>query len=322
LFATPHRQADVAARGLLFSGPFPGILPEAAKAGLYFEGRASQPPTPAKRSLVAQAVCSRPAPAIPRETSAFFQWLLGRAGLESDRYRETSLVRRLPACLRRLRVKNISEAYELILRRPELLPEVIDVVLLGVTEFCRDGAVFASLRDKILPSILQRTPRPRIWSAACSGGHELYSVAFMLADSSCLADCELLGTDCRASAIQHAISGCYSPESLATVDRAWGQLHFENESGTFRVRRSIRESLRWKTADLLAGVEPGPWHLTLCRNMAIYLRQDAAANLWRHILSEMAPDGYLVVGKADHPPRGLPIERIDACIYRRIEDPS
>lgn len=317
MFATPHRQADVAARGLLFSRLSPGILPEAAKAGLYFEGRPSPPPARATRSPLAQWGHSRPSPAIPRETSAFFQWLLGKAGLPSDRYREASLVRRLPACLRCLRVRNINEAYELILRRPELLPELVDVVLLGVTEFCRDRAVFASLRDKVLPIILQQTARPRIWSAACSGGQELYSVAFMLSDAGRLADCELLGTDCRASAIQHAHSGCYTPESLAAVDPAWPRLHFE---GAFRVRGSIRGRLRWKTANLLAGVEPGPWHLTLWRNMSIYLRQDAAANLWRRILNEMAPGGYLVVGKADHPPRGLPIERIDACIYRRTED--
>jgi chemotaxis protein methyltransferase CheR len=319
LFATPHRQADVAASGLLFSGPFPGILPETAKAGLYFEGRSFQP-QPRVKAAPTPWGHSRPLPAVPREASAFFQWLLGKAGLDSERYREISLVRRLPACLRYLRAKNIGEAYELILRRPELLPGLIDVVLLGVTEFCRDRAVFASLRDKVLPAILQQALRPRIWSAACSGGQELYSIAFMLAGSGRLADCELLGTDCRASAIQHAISGCYTRESLAGVDAVWRQLHFEYESGAFRVRESMRKSLHWKASDLLAAVEPGLWHLTLWRNMSIYLRQEAAANLWRRILNEMAPGGYLVVGKADHPPRGLPIERIDACIYRRTKD--
>ncbi len=287
---------------------------------LYFEGRASQSPTPAGTLPLAPRVRSRPAPTIPRETRAFFQWLLGRAGLEAERYREISLVRRLPACLRRLRAKNLNQAYELILRRPEVLPGLIDVVLLGVTEFCRDRLVFASLRDKVLPLVLQQTSRPRIWSAACSEGQELYSIAFMLAGFDRLAGCELLGTDCRASAIQHARSGHYATESLTAVDPAWRQLHFEGESGAFRVRRSIRENLHWKRADLFAGVEPGPWHLTLWRNMSIYLRQEAAADLWRRILSEMAPGGYLVVGKADHPPHGLPIERIDACIYRRIED--
>jgi hypothetical protein len=155
--------------------------------GLYFAGVVPFPPVLTR---------SRPAPDLlvpdanpPRDTEpayAFLAALLGQAGLRIDRYRPGALLRRIPACLRALGVNSIPEAAQRLAARPALAWSVLDVVLLGVTEFCRDPGVFQYLRTTIpAPSGPDRGFAPRSGAPGCSEGQELYSVAGCLAIWTC-----------------------------------------------------------------------------------------------------------------------------------------
>ncbi|HTO73442.1 MAG TPA: CheR family methyltransferase, partial [Gemmatimonadales bacterium] len=64
--------------------------------------------------------------------------------------------------------------------------KVVDAITTGETSFFRDTSPFDVLQHKILPDLIDRRrktqgaarPLPiRIWSAACSTGQELYSIA-------------------------------------------------------------------------------------------------------------------------------------------------
>jgi chemotaxis methyl-accepting protein methylase len=59
-----------------------------------------------------------------------------------------------------------------------------------------------------------------VWSAGCSDGAELYSVAMLLSESGGAGDdrgigIELLGTDCRPNAVAAAAEGVYDPAAVA-----------------------------------------------------------------------------------------------------------
>lgn len=248
----------------------------------------------------------------------FFDVLFGLAGLSPTFYRSSALQRRVPACLRFLRVPTIEEALLKLRSRPALAAELMNVVLLGVTEFNRDQAVFDYLGDKILPQF-GSCPEPlRIWSAACSDGRELYSVALMLAHAGLLGKAELLGTDCREDAIRRARDGVFNEAALQSLDEESRRSFFAAGSSPRRVHESVRARIRWKQADLCAAAESGPWDVVLWRNMAIYLEMAAAERVWHSILAELPSGGYLVAGKADHPPVGAHLRRIAPCIYRKL----
>ena len=53
---------------------------------------------------------------------SFIDWIIGRAGLDAALYRGEPLLRRLPACLRTLRVRTVEDARKLLDERPELIP--------------------------------------------------------------------------------------------------------------------------------------------------------------------------------------------------------
>lgn len=199
---------------------------------------------------------------------------------------------------------------------PELAQAALNVVLLGVTGFFRDRAVFEQLAREVLPSLCARRARLRVWSAACSGGHELYSVAMTLADLGRLEGCELLGTDCREEAIAGARLGRFTLAEVAALPSTVCARYVGFAGAQAWIGAELRRATRWKVADLCNGVEAGPWDLLLWRNMAIYLGSEASTSIWRALCDELSPGGYIVSGKADHLPPGLPLRRVSSCIFQ------
>jgi chemotaxis protein methyltransferase CheR len=294
--------------------PNPTSALEAVYRNLFFEGRdrVGQRQRPLPRG---------PAPARLTDASCtpevreFYALLFRAAGLNAQHYRGRALARRLPACLRTLQARSPAEASARIAAEPWLARMAVSSVLLGVTEFFRDAPVFRYWEEIVLPSMCTMNPRPRIWSVACSEGQELYSVAMLLAGQRRLERCELLGTDCRADAIERAIHGVFPEDRPVPSHPRW----LPSMPGDRRyMSEELRAAIAWKRADVLAGVEPGPWNLILCRNLAIYLEPVAAEHLWSSLADALAPGGHLVVGKADYPSRHLPLRRVASGTYVRI----
>jgi chemotaxis methyl-accepting protein methylase len=281
---------------------------------LFFEGRITQRGSAARRPKPRVEIPADPETA--EDAGSFLNTLFGIANLPVKSYRGRALARRLPACLRFLRADNPEHASLKIWENPELATAALNVVLLGVTEFFRDATVFDHLGEHVLPTILRETGRPRIWSAACSEGHELYSVAMQLAAMDRLQMCELVGTDCRAEAIDQAARGLFECASLTPLAPCWRNYFAETRSSAL-IAPELRSGTTWKVADLLRATEPGPWHLILWRNMAIYLETSAADAVWKQLSDELAPGGFLVGGKADPPPKWLPLDRVGPCTYRK-----
>jgi chemotaxis protein methyltransferase CheR len=246
----------------------------------------------------------------------FISWVLHRAGLAAESYRAQPLQRRLPACLRALHAHTEDQARETLDQRPELLPAAISALLIGVTDFFRDEPVFDLLRKQVLPDPALRARPLRVWSAGCSSGAELYSVAILLDQAGMLEGGHLLGTDCRQDAITYAKAALYNSHELRNIEPSPRHKHFEPVGALWRPIEPLRRHVHWKVADLSRGVEKGPWDIILWRNMAIYLTAEAAGAVWRGLVSVLADGGVLVVGKAERPPVELPLSCVGRCIYR------
>ena len=235
------------------------------------------------------------------DEATFLGWLFRQVGLSLHDYRPAPLMRRLPACLRVLRCTSISQARRTLLSNPDLFPIALDALLLGVTEFFRDAHVFARLREELRGIAARNSGLLRIWSAGCSTGAELYSVAVVLGELGSLARSELLGTDIRPGAIALAREGPFSSSKTHTgITDAGGWIS-------------------WRCGNVLRHVERGPWDVVLCRNLAMYLHGSAAERLWRGLAAEIRPGGLLVVGKAERPSDSAGLVNVGSCLYRRVE---
>jgi chemotaxis methyl-accepting protein methylase len=273
------------------------------------------------------AAAPRPAlPPLPRPeaigdaTTLFLRRILMQAGLNPLLYRTAPLVRRLPACLRALRVESCSAAERLLAAKPALVSKALESLLIGTTELFRDPAVFTQLEYDVLPKLLQRPSPPRIWSAGCSEGAELYSMAMLLAKLGALDGSLLLGSDCRPEAIERAKRAVYLPSERALPLPA-GEYWQELSDGRIAISHDLRQAVSWEQSDLLASRSLGTWDLILCRNLAIYLEAAATEVLWMRLADALAPGGFLIVGKAEKP-RLPSLRRIAPSIYCKCTRPQ
>jgi chemotaxis methyl-accepting protein methylase len=247
----------------------------------------------------------------------FIPWLLARSGLEAPAYRPGFLQRRLPACLRRLRVSSGAEARALVERRPEMRESALSTLLIGVSDFFRDPPVFDFLRQSTLPSLLSARSGLRVCSLGVSHGQELYSVAMLLAEFSALERSALLGVDCRQDAIAHAAVGRFDERELSGLEEHLRERYFIAEGSRWRIRAELRDRISWRTGDAFSLAQEEFWDVILFRNVAIYLETEAHAPLWRQIGKQLADGGVLVTGKAEQPPASAGLRRITPCIYQR-----
>jgi chemotaxis methyl-accepting protein methylase len=267
-----------------------------------------------------------PEPLTP-DAESFLRWLLARAGLRFEDYKPETLARRLTACLRAVRAASPAHARTLVRRSPETCSAALDALLIGVTGFFRDDSVFDSLARRTLPNLLDRRSRDgrtrplRVWSAGCSDGAELYTVAILLAESGALSAgrVELLGTDCRPDAVARAAAGAFDPQALRAVPARLVERYFEPDGPRYRVRPALRAATTWRLGNALAGraPDPGVWDLVLCRNLAIYLQPDAASGLWASLAAALRPGGVLVLGKAERPLGLSELAPEGPCAWRR-----
>jgi chemotaxis protein methyltransferase CheR len=252
----------------------------------------------------------------PMPLSEFAAWVLDSAGLSSQAYRATPINRRLAACMRTLKAGSLAEAHHLLMQHPGLSEKAIDSLFIGSTEFARDAPVFKALRKIIAAGLAIHEKPIRIWSAGCSNGAELYSMAMLLAEAGLLKCSTIVGTDCRAAAIREAQAGLYHESSVQSMDASLRKKYMQNTGKQWCVAESLHAQAQWRVKNLLAGCEKGPWDIILWRNMAIYLKHGSAHQVWEAMIKELRIGGMVVVGKAERPPSSSCLTFISPCIYQ------
>ena len=183
---------------------------------------------------------------------------------------------------------------------------IVDAITTNETFFFRDTAPFELLRHKIIPELIDRrarssTGRIRIWSAACSTGQELYSIAILLKEL--LGDPDrygvcLLGTDISDDAVARASRGRFSPVEISRgLSEAQRTRYFAPVAGGWQIRDEIRAMASFKKLNLMADFSAlGRFDVIFCRNVAIYFNERDRISLFGRIERALEPDGYLVIG--------------------------
>jgi chemotaxis protein methyltransferase CheR len=192
-------------------------------------------------------------------------------------------------------------------REPKLADEVVEALLNNETSFFRDRPTFDALLKGALPRLHKARENQRkisIWSAGCSTGQELYSLAMSFAEDRSRWrgwNIELVGTDVSGSAIQRAREGVYSQFE---VQRGLSVLQmmrwFTDEEGQqWRISQQIRSMVRFDVHNLTQAPPRRKFDIILCRNVLLYFSPAVRETVFENFASASAPDGYLVLGAGE-----------------------
>jgi chemotaxis protein methyltransferase CheR len=183
---------------------------------------------------------------------------------------------------------------------------IVDAITTNETHFFRDTTPFDLLRHKIVPELIdarERTgsARIRIWSAACSTGQELYSIAILLKEL--LGDPDrygvrLLGTDISDDAVARASRGIFSPVEMGRgLTETHKTKYFTPVTGGWQIRDEIRGMASFKKLNLMTDFSAlGRFDVIFCRNVAIYFTEPDRISLFARLGRTLESNGYLVIG--------------------------
>ena len=187
-----------------------------------------------------------------------------------------------------------------------LREDVVEALLNHETSFYRDLSVFKALGDEVLPALAEARAagkKLRIWSAGCSTGQEVYSLAFLFSNQKARWDdwqVDILGTDISPQAIAQARNGTYSQFE---VQRGLpiGDLiaRFDQEGDDWRVRSALKARINFTVHNLLDTPPAGRHDIVLCRNVLLYFSAERRRVVLDRLASAIAPDGMLILGAGE-----------------------
>lgn len=242
----------------------------------------------------------RPPLFTPEELQAFKARVSPLLGLDLDAYKPRQMERRITALMYRAKVLTLGELYAQLAGDPLKLYDFICGLTINVTEFYRNPERYDVLSGQILPSLLARFDRLKIWSAGCSNGAELYTVGILLERLGVLDRVELVGTDLDGKIIQKAEAGLYHDYEVKAVPPDVMARYFEPEGPLFRFTgEAIRAACRFAPQNLLSDAPESDCQLVVCRNVVIYFNEHGKRQLYRRFEQALAPGGMLFVGNTE-----------------------
>lgn len=185
--------------------------------------------------------------------------------------------------------------------------QLIDALTTNETSFFRDVFPFETLRQHILPGILQqRAPLKRlsIWSAASSTGQELYSIGMTIREYfPQLNDwnVSILGTDVSSVVLNQARAGSYSQlEVNRGLPAAMLVKYFKKIENRWVINDEVKKLIEFRHMNL---VKPWPampvFDVIFIRNVMIYFDLETKRSILNRIRQCLHPSGYLFLGTAE-----------------------
>jgi chemotaxis protein methyltransferase CheR len=187
---------------------------------------------------------------------------------------------------------------------------IIAAITTGETLFFRDHAPFELLKYRVFPELIDRRKRLgstapiRVWSAACSSGQEIYSVAMTLKDL--LGDplrygVRLLGTDISDEAVSRASKGIFTALEVGRgLPESMRAKYFVPHAGGWKIADELRALATFKRVNLMEDFSGlGRFDVILCRNVAIYFSDADRVSLFRRMERALEREGTLLVGSME-----------------------
>ncbi|MBI1390642.1 MAG: methyltransferase domain-containing protein [bacterium] len=228
------------------------------------------------------------------------QWLRERIGVDPCALGEDAIDR---AINRRLHETGLSpEAYYSTLQAgSDERQALIESVIVPETWFFRERGAFAALTEWAL-SRWEHIERFRVLSLPCSSGEEAYSIAIALKEAGWKrGQVEIHGIDISERSIEKARRGVYRSNSIRE-DFHHRERYLHPRSHEFEIDHELKSWVDFRQANLFGDPEPvksGWYDVIFCRNLMIYLNENARRRAIDRLERWIKPDGLLLMGAVE-----------------------
>lgn len=275
----------------------------------------------------------------PEEFRLLRDLFASRAGLQFGPEFRYTMERRLRERLMVRELATFSEYHHYLrfgARAAEEWDEAIDLLTTNETYFFREERQLRAFQNEVLP-MLQAQARPRrrlaVWSAGCSTGEEVYTIAMIVTQShlfpqrpngvepvdaarSLLArspsdrphehnggwDVRIYGSDISRRCVTAARRGAYGESSFRATPDDVRRAFFRNGPEGWNVNESIRQVCHFGQMNLLDKDRPrviGNVDAIFCRNVLIYFDARSRRAAIERLYERLYPGGVLLLGHSE-----------------------
>lgn len=217
-----------------------------------------------------------------------------RTGLTFAQEMRSTFERKLRERLAVLNLRTFAEYYQHLRFHPSALQEwdeVCDLLTTNETYFYREDFQLHAFRDEVLPMLAEQAHKRRrlsIWSAGCSTGEEVYTIAMLVRETKLFGgwDVAVHGSDISRRCVAAARKGVYGPNSFRVIPEYMRRSYFIDRVDGAHVAESIRPLCHFNQMNLLDRSRVrllGRVDAIFCRNVLIYF--DAHARKTRSTFS-------------------------------------
>lgn len=231
-----------------------------------------------------------------------------KSGNDFSLYKKTTLLRRIERRMSIHQINRIQSYVRYLQTNPKEVEILFKELLIGVTSFFRDPALWEKLKESVFPDLIKKMPSGytlRAWVPACSTGEEAYSLAMIFkevlekSESNKKLSLQIFATDIDVEAIEKARKGVFAPNITVDVSQERINRFFNLEGEGYRVSNAIREMVIFAPQNVIKDPPFTKLDILSCRNMLIYMEselQKKIIKLFQYVLND---DGILILGTAE-----------------------
>lgn len=232
--------------------------------------------------------------------AALRDWLEQRCAIHYPDHKSDLLRQRLARVQRAYALPDLAELARQVTQAQvhEIQLAVMHAASTNHTYFFRETDVLETFRREVLPGLARRA-EIRLWSAACSTGDEVYTLAILIAETlglDVLRRTQILGTDISAPVIERAESGVFPGRQIEQVPADIRRKYMQPVGiGQFQIVPEIRNACTFRRMNLKTAPYPFrvPFQAVFCRNVLYYFAHHDQVAVVNAIADVTEPDGWL-----------------------------
>ncbi len=242
---------------------------------------------------------------------AFCDYLEESTGITLGANKSYLVSNRLGSILKKHGIDSLSDALQRLQRGSctQLKLDIIDAMTTNETSWFRDEYPFEYLKETILPQLSgKRMTIPRIWSAACSYGHEAYSMSMAIEEylqknpGALPGGIQIVATDISTRVLKSAAAAEFDRMSMSRgLSDERKQRYFTSATDdTYLLSDKIKNRVRFQNLNLLDSYAMlGKFDIIFCRNVLIYFSNENKSRIMDKFASAINPGGILILGASE-----------------------
>ena len=245
-------------------------------------------------------------PTVEGGLNAIFHLLRRSTGVDFTQYRQSTILRRIHRRMVVHKIDKLREYVKYVQSSPAEIKALYQDMLINVTSFFRNPAVFEGMKAELFPSILKNRGTDatlRVWTPGCASGEETYSAAIVLLEflgaRSSRTPVQLFGTDVNELGVARARNGVYPENIESDVSPERLRRYFNKVEGGYRISKNIRDVCIFAQHNVLNDPPFSQMDLICCRNLLIYLEPAAQNRVISLFHYATRAGGYLVLGTSE-----------------------